>query len=155
MEYKILEKMFAGEKPESVFEVGCANGGLLKDLGVKIVGGIDRHPGDIDKSKTLFSHCAENFILQDITSFPWPINKLYDVVFSVGTLMYIKKPVRVIEEMMKFGSKVILAEPVEGEISRDKHGERYYHDYEGMLKSFRVEILGEIGGKKIFKCNLN
>ena len=150
--YQIIEKMFEGEEFKSVFEVGCANGGLLRDIG-GVVGGIDRHESDLQKSKDLFPDDKDNFILRDLTDVPWPVNRIYDIVFSVGTLMYLENPTPVIKEMMRIGRKVILAEPVSGESITDHHGLRRYHDYEKILKEFgEVEVVGEVNNKTIFKC---
>lgn len=147
MKYEILESMFAGENPQSVFEVGCANGGLLEDLGIKIVGGIDKTTSDIEKAKILFPKCKDNFFVGDIENIPWPVkDKQYDIVFTVGTLMYVENYLPVLKEMLRIGKKVILAEPTEGEVIKDIHGIRYYHEYPG-------EIKGEIVGKTIFICN--
>lgn len=144
MQYKILEKMFKGENPTSVFEVGCANGGFLKDLGVKVVGGIDKHSGDIEKSKSDFPE--GEFLLQDINQLPWNV-KPYDIVFSIGTLMYIENPEPVIKEMLRIGKKVIIAEPLEGESVIDHHGARFYHDY----SKFNMELIGVENHKTIWK----
>ena len=145
MEYKILEEMFKGENPKNVFEVGCANGGLLKDLGIKIVGGIDRHAGDIEKSKKLFPD--GEFLLQNIEDIPWT-DKHYEIIFSVGTLMYIEKIEFVLKEMFRIGDKIIIAEPTKGEITADHHGSRFYHNYEAL----GFNAVGTLGDKTIFKC---
>lgn len=106
--------MFTEETPRSVFEIGCANGGLLKDIkdhypGVK-VGGMDISES-ILKAKETFPDETDNFILRDLND-PWPLpDKSYDIVFSVGVLMYLFDPLPVLKEMLRVAkTKIILAE---------------------------------------------
>lgn len=111
MEYRILEEMFKDENPTSVFEIGCANGGLLKDLKSHypnlVVGGMDISKS-IDECKKEFGN--DNFYWADLND-PWPIaDKSYDVAFSVGVLMYMFDPLSVLREMFRISNKIILAE---------------------------------------------
>jgi SAM-dependent methyltransferase len=118
MEYKILEEMFRDETPTSVFEIGCANGGLLKDLKSHypniVVGGMEISRS-IEECKKEFG--ADNFYKEDIND-PWPIkDKAFDIVFSVGVLMYMTEPMHVLREMLRVGKKIIIAEYHHDEIS--------------------------------------
>lgn len=114
MEYQILEMMLENEKPESVFEIGCSNGGLLKDIRDKYgkikVGGMDVLQS-VNDCKGLFPDCKDNFLMRSITE-PWPIaDKSYDIVFSVGVLMYVFDPIFALKEMLRVAKdKIILAE---------------------------------------------
>lgn len=121
MEYEILEAMFEGENPKSVFEIGVGGGGLLRDVsesygGLKI-GGIDISKVRMEGLKGL----EGEFLLHDLND-PWPVpDNSYDIVFSVGVLMYIFDPVPVVKEMLRVcKDKIILAEYNSTEI--DEHG---------------------------------
>ena len=65
MEYKIIEVMFEGENPKSVFEMGSAAGLFLVDLQKKygdiIVGGNDIRRLDILEAKKNFPKYQYNF----------------------------------------------------------------------------------------------
>ncbi len=106
--------MFQGQKPQSIFEIGCANGGLLKDLvnhyGDIPVGGVDVSVS-IQKAKELFPKYSMNFLRGDLND-PWPIpDNSYDIVFSVGVLMYMFEPLHVLREMYRITKhRIILAE---------------------------------------------
>lgn len=115
MEYKILEKMFEGEKPTSVFEFGCANGGLLKDLAQSfpglVVGGADMNQTDLERAKLLHPQHKDNFLYHNVNDLlPIPSDS-YDIVFGVGILMYVLNPQVAIEEAIRIAKKkVIFAE---------------------------------------------
>lgn len=107
--------MFEGAKPTSVFEFGCANGGLLKDLqqeypGLK-VGGADMNLSDIEKARQNFPEYAHNFILHNVSDkLPIP-DYSYDYVFGVGIFMYLLNPQLALEEAIRISRKgVVLAE---------------------------------------------
>ena len=110
MQFKILEKVFEGESPESVFEIGCGGGGLLKDVaecfGCK-TGGIDISKVRMEATKGM----KGEYIVHDLND-PWPVSdNSYDIAFSVGVLMYIFNPAPVIQEMLRVSKKgIILAE---------------------------------------------
>ena len=113
VEYKILDKMFEGEAPESVFEIGCGGAALLKDIsdhfgGIK-VGGIDISKVRMENAKNIFPDTE--FLIHDLND-PWPVpDNSYDMVFSIGVMMYIFNPVPVIQEMLRVAKKgIILAE---------------------------------------------
>lgn len=115
MEHKILKAMFEGEEPKSIFEVGCASGGLLKDVsdsysGIR-AGGLDICLKDLKEARELFSENRQDFLYHNFYEpFPIPDNE-YDIVFTVGTLMYCFKPIPVLEEMMRIAkNKIIIAE---------------------------------------------
>lgn len=113
MEYKILEKMFEGENPKSVFEIGVGGGGLLKDVsdhfGCTDVGGIDISRVRMQNLTNTFP--GKEFLVHDLND-PWPVpDNSFDIVFSVGVLMYIFEPIPVIQEMLRVAKdKIILAE---------------------------------------------
>ena len=155
MEYPVIIAMFQGEYPKSIFEVGCANGGLLKDVGTDIiVGGMDKHAGDLLRSKKLFPRDADNFFVGDLNDIPWKIkDKQYDVAFSVGTLLYLENPREVLKEMRRIAHKVFIAEPEQGLIETDHHGTRHYHDYMQILRPLggKVKYIGLVASKSIFK----
>lgn len=117
MTYDILKKMFDKESPKSVFEVGCANGGLLKDLDdtfhLEKIGGADIDKNDLIRAKEILPNGL--FLLHDVTKlFPLP-DKSYDIVFCCGVLMYIVNPITTVREMLRVGKKVIIAEPYDNE----------------------------------------
>lgn len=167
MEYKILEEMFRGESPKSVFEIGCANGGLLKDLkdhyqGL-IVGGMETSEC-INKSVDQFG--PTHFYRADIND-PWPIpDKSYDIVFSVGVLMYMFDPIPVLKEMLRVGKKVIIAEPhdpntdlfghlSEGGLSNGKMQSGIVRNYSDLIERMNIPVsvihYESSQGKTIFK----
>lgn len=105
--------MFEGEKPESVFEIGCGGAALLKDVATHFA---CTKTGGIDISKVRMSNAKNvlpdgEFIVHDLND-PWPIaDKSYDIVFSVGVLMYLFDPLPVIKEMLRVAKdKIIVAE---------------------------------------------
>jgi len=167
MGYEIIDEMFTGENPKSVFEVGCSACGLMEDFyknGVK-VGGLDIQGDDI-KMKG-------EFFVQDASD-KWPLkDNSYDIVFSVGTLIYIDKPLKALKEMLRVGKKVILAERnghdnfeehqlIRQKLDNDDNviGEellptvyrQYLHDYERLFKKLKVKyLIREHDGKHIIK----
>ena len=161
MKYSILEVMFEGESPKSVLEIGCANGGLLKDLaetfpGLK-VGGIEI-TDDIKKAQELFPDQADNFIRQDLVE-PWPLeDKSYDIVFSCGVLMYIWEAEKVMKEMFRVGKTVIMAEYhglVEEQLSIvEGWGVGIQRNYVELLNKIGIEdcLIKEAYGKTLIKC---
>ena len=155
MVYPVIIEMFKDENPKSIFEVGCANGGLLRDAGTDIiVGGIDKHEGDLLRSKKLFQRDADNFFVGDLNDIPWKVkDKQYDVAFSVGTLLYLEDPREVLKEMRRIAEKVFIAEPEQGLIEQDHHGKRHFHDYMQILRPLggSVKYVGLVANKSIFK----
>lgn len=171
MEYKILEEMFNNETPASVFEIGCANGGLLRDLRSKYpdirVGGMDISKS-IDQCKSEFG--PDNFYWADLNDTPWPIpDKSYDIVFSVGVLMYMFDPLSVLREMFRISKKVILAEYhhsqvdlcgqlTKGYIEDGKIQTGIIRDYISLFKVMNMPMTltyqESSAGKTIFKAQL-
>ena len=160
--YEIVKKVFEGESPKSIFEVGCAGGALLKDyydFRQIEVGGMDINAEDIKKAKKVFPEYAENFIIHDATQ-KWPIKKKYDICFTIGTLTLIENPISVIEEMLRIGRKIILAEShSEREKTEDvgntRTGYRYrfIRDYEKIFKELNLKPTYSIYlDKTIIKC---
>lgn len=169
MEYKILEKMFEGENPKSVFEIGVGGGGLLKEVSDHF-GGIEM--GGIDISKVRMENLKNlkgEFLLHDLND-PWPVpDNSFDIVFSVGVLMYIFDPGFVLKEMFRVAKeKIILAEYHHSELNKfglltqpfqDAQG-RVHHgiirNYLDILKDIRketsVQIIDSGQGKTIIKC---
>lgn len=173
MEHKILEIMFTEEAPESVFEIGCANGGLLKDLKDNYpnlkVGGMEISESII-KAKELFPEQADNFILRDLND-PWPVpDKSYDIVFSVGVLMYMFDPLPVLKEMLRVAkNKIIIAEYHHQEVGPFGQMTRAYMDngkiYMGIIRNYlslfqllniplSCTIQETNGDKTIIKCTI-
>lgn len=115
MKYPILDEMFKGEKPQSAFEIGCAGGPFLLELrenyGDIKVGGMDISLGDLQSACGKFPQYQDNFLLHNLVETPWPLDdKEYDISFSIGVLMYIFEPEKVINEMLRISRKIILAE---------------------------------------------
>ena len=155
MEYPVIIAMFKNETPKSIFEVGCANGGLLADAYNHmevIVGGLDQHEGDLGRSKARFPRDSENFFVWDMNNIPWPVkDKQYDIAFTVGTLLYTENPQEVLKEMKRIAHRVFIAEPEEGNIYKDHHGTRHYHAYKQLLEG-EVEDVGLVATKRVYKC---
>ena len=165
MHYEIIEKMFKGENPSSVLEVGCAVGGLMKDLcndrGDLRVGGFDIHAGDIKGAKELFPKYADNFFIHDAFD-PWPIpDNSYDIVFTVGFFTILERPPHTIEfairEMLRVcKDKIILAEDhntVENTWQTDDFC-RAIRDYQKIFDGMGLSITIEqaIFDKAVIKC---
>lgn len=109
----ILKHMLQDQNFNSVFEIGVASGGQLKDLPDSVdKGGIDTDEKDLAIIKKLFPNDADNFILHDAWDKPWPIaSKKYDIAFAIGFFSLIDKdPIPVIKEMFRISKKIILAE---------------------------------------------
>jgi predicted SAM-dependent methyltransferase len=73
-------------KPESVLEIGCARGYILKrleDAGIRTMG--------LEVSDACLGMRATDCVKQwDITQFPWPVpDKAFDLCFSISTLEHI------------------------------------------------------------------
>lgn len=123
--HEIIEKIFEGENPKSVFEIGCAGGPFLEQLrehyGNIEVGGMDITSNDLFSAVQKFPQYSQNFIRYNLVETPWPIaDTKYDIVFSVGVLMYIFEPEKVIRECLRIGKKFILAEFHNGNL--DEYG---------------------------------
>ena len=177
MEYPTMKLMFENENPISVFEVGCANGGLLKDITLKYpnieVGGLDTNLSDLVRAKSLFPKYTENFILGDIRYTEIP--KHYNIIFTCGTLMMIATNILpLIEKMRKSSRAVFIAEMhddiqdewgtntdlVEGDIKLSKDSDngstintRITRNYKKVFEKLGIpfEHLGHVAGKDIFK----
>lgn len=173
MEFPILEKMFDGENPDSVFEIGCANGGLLADIKTKYpnlkVAGMDISRS-IEGSKERFPEYAHCFFTGDINE-PWLVKeKSVDIVFSVGVLMYQFDPILALQEMFRVAKdKVILAEYHHPAISAfGQLTEPYFggnkiqmgiiRNYIPILKNLNIPmdifVMDSGEGKTIIKCKI-
>ena len=154
MKYPILEKLFEGENPENIFEVGCGVGGFLKDYVESIknvpVGGIELNPIDLAQAKENFPDYKDNFYVWDALKPNWPVSdKKYDIVFSIGTLILMPYPEVAIGEMLRIGKKVILAELQNhnesyGVINGNyDYGYQYRcaHDYHKQFDRFGVKVV--------------
>ena len=173
MEFKILEEAFKGEEFDSIFEIGCANGGLLADIRKEypnaVVGGMDISRS-IQGSKDRFPDCSDKFVQGDITE-EWPYaDKSYDIVFSVGVLMYIFDPLKVIREMCRVAKKKLIlieyhhiavgpcGQLVQGYIEGDKMQTGIIRNYMALFQILKIPM--EINfietniGKTIIKCTL-
>lgn len=138
--YPVIDQIFKDEKPESIFEIGCASGKLLQYArslyGDIKVGGLDILGTGIKEAKELFPEQADNFILHNIYE-PWPIeDSSYDIVFSVSTLMYLYNPREPIREMMRVAKKKIIV----SEYHSDQTDE-----WGGLLKYMNPEGTGYAG----------
>lgn len=171
--HPIVDAIFEGENPKSIFEIGCAGGRLFSgyfdkrtrlnsttDTGYDhtrlIVGGIEIHPENIEVAREIYPEYAHNFIAQDASE-PWPLaDKSYDIVFSLGCLLLIPDPYPVIKEALRVGKKVILAEFQDddaddfgvnrGPEPTEAHGQRIYRDYRKVFKKLGLT-------PTITKCN--
>lgn len=165
MQFKVLEEMFKGENPESIFEIGCGGAGLLKDVsdhygGIR-VGGIDTSKVRMENSKNLFPDIQ--FIVHDLND-PWPVpDNSFDIVFSVCTLGYIFNPFPVVQEMFRVArDKVILAEYHSNNtdeygfllkaIMPDRTETLIARDYRKLLKDKNLQFFNSESGKTIIKC---
>lgn len=115
MKYQIVEKVFEGENPKSIFEVGCANGMLLEDYALEhevIVGGLEISAPSIQNCKERFKTYKDNFYTGD-AQLPFLIpDNSFDIVYTIGTLILIPNPFPTIKEMLRIAKvKIILAEP--------------------------------------------
>jgi len=171
MEYKILEEMFMEETPSSVFEIGCANGSFLTDLKTNypslVVGGMDIS-NSIEVCKKQFD--AMHFYREDLNDCPWPIaDKSYDIVFSIGVLMYMFEPLSILREMLRIGKRVIIAEfhsphidlcgqLTKGYIQNGKIQTGIIRDYLSLFKTLNMPVsvsyYESTQGKTIFKIEL-
>lgn len=162
MEYKILEKMFEGETPESVFEIGVGGGGLLKDIsdsyGGLRVGGVDISKVRMANLKNIFPN--QEFLVHDLND-PWPVpDNSYDIVFSVGVLMYIFDPIPVVKEMFRVSKhKVIITEFHHGELDQFGVLTKPFRDktqtYHGIIRNY-IDVIrgaGYLGDITIFQSN--
>lgn len=166
MEYKygIIGEMFKGESPTSVFEVGCANGGLLADIGVERVGGLDINATDLNTACELFPGQEKNFINHNFNE-PFPLeDNSWDIVIAVGTLMYCFHPIPLVKEMLRVAKdKVIIADYHFEDV--DQYGVLGKYEFEGrteiaIARNYRelfkeigvtVEIIQTVWGKWIIK----
>lgn len=160
MKYEIVEKVFERENPKSIFEVGCANGSLLKDYydtRKVIVGGLDINP--VQNAKETFPEYANNFIQFNATQDNWPIpDNSYDIVFTIGTLILIENPLPIIKEMLRIAKdKIILAES-HSEIEKIENtgGDRQYYRYR-YIRDYKKLLPNAIitpgdSSKHIIKC---
>lgn len=162
--------MFKGESPKSVFEIGVGGGGLLKDVsdhygGLK-VGGIDISKVRMQNLKNNFP--GQEFLLHDLND-PWPVpDKSYDIVFSVGVLMYIFDPIPILREMFRVAKdKVIITEyhddslDMFGQLTGPfKEGDKIHQgikrNYIALLKELgfdiEVQIISRGSDKTTIKC---
>lgn len=179
MGYEIIFRMFEGETPQSIFEVGVSGGILFKEYcevnSIKKVGGMD-----IDKRAKFPENFPDSeFILWDAKKIPWPMkDNAYDIVFTVGTLLLIPNPYPVIKEMLRVcKDKIIFAENQDDKqddygIANDSQKSEYYkmeehttqpdnvylwrisRDYKKVFDKLgkKYEIVEGCDGKTIFKC---
>jgi ubiquinone/menaquinone biosynthesis C-methylase UbiE len=114
MAFEIVDRMFKGENPSSIFEVGVCAGSLFKPYHEErkglIVGGVDIHP--VTTAKEVYPECADNFYQFDVTEGNWPISdNSYDIVFTIGTLLTMPNPFPTLKEMLRIAKdKIIIAE---------------------------------------------
>lgn len=163
MKDEILNKIFEGLTPESVFEVGCSDGALLEQIGnhfgaIKL-GGIDKNREDMDKTNSRLAKWQRELYHGDVRNVPWPVpSKGFDVVFTLGLLMYVRNPLSVIQEMLHLAKNtVILVEPIYTEsgfitdtatgLPFDSYGERFNHDYLAALTGAGIQAKS----RKMFK----
>lgn len=162
--------MFKDETPKSIFEIGCANGGLLKDLTEHYpdlkVGGVDISESVL-KARETFPLQAENFLIRDISD-PWPQeDQSWDIIFSVGVLMYSFDPLPALREMFRVGKKVVLAEYHHSAVGLGQMTQVYVdngkihmgiiRNYISLLKLLQIPLnctFQESGDKTIIKCEI-
>lgn len=161
MVYEVVEKMFEGENPKSIFEVGCANGSLFKDYADRNklkVGGLDIFP--VNGARVQYPEYADNFIQFDAMQDNWPIlDNSYDIVFTVGTFTILKDYIITIKEMLRIcKDKIILAE-VHNETEREEntgggYNCRYTRNYKKVFEDMglKADIVAVVQGKTIIKC---
>lgn len=179
MGYEIIDRMFEGEHPKSIFEIGVANGFLLKEYcmvnNIPSVNGMDIK---LFEGFTL-NYPEGQFFLHDVKQVPWPVpDNSYDIVCDIGTLLLIPNPYPVIKEMLRIcKDKIILAENqdekqddyglahntqkneyVQMEQSTpqdiDFYAWRISRDYKKVFKKLgkTIEVIGKVSDKTIFKC---
>lgn len=171
MSYKVIDLIFEGEKPESIFEIGCASGKLLEYAqslyGDIKVGGLDISVQGLKEAKETFPKYADNFILHNIND-PWPIpDNSYDIVFSVSVLMYLCNPKESIREMMRVvKNKIIVSEyhsdetdewggllKYQNEEKTEFSGSGIYRNYMKLFKGMGYEPKFKVQGlKSIIEC---
>lgn len=168
----ILEFMFKDLKPTSVLELGVGTGGFLTDIkkhmpSVVRFGGIDTSR-DIEETKAKFPEQKENFIYHNLYE-RWPLeDKSYDVVYTVGVLMYILNPELVIREALRVAKDyVIFAEPqclwmsAFGDIKKFENNNT--KNTYGIVRNYRPILQGmgrtyeesDMGSKTIMKIKTN
>ncbi len=171
--------MFKDEHPKSIFEIGCANGGLLHDLysyywneitWSEIQVGGNEISNCIHQCHQQFPHQKFNFYKETVIESWSTPSKSYDIVFSVGVLMYLCDPLSALREMFRVAKdKVILAEyhdeeqDIYGQImagSIDEKGRMHTgiaRNYEELLKLIDVPMevsTSMFEGKTIIKCKI-
>ena len=165
MKNEILNKMFEGITPKSIFEVGYSDGVLLEDignhLGNVLLGGIEINEKDATAADKRLKKWERTLFKGDARSVPWPIpEKTFDVAFTVGLLMYVRNPLSVIQEMLHVArARVVLAEPIYTEsgnivdtatgIPFDSYGERFNHDYLAQMTGAGIVPERKFFGDKI------
>lgn len=139
--HPIVENVFKGEDPKSIFEVGCGTGALFKpyidEQGERIVGGIDIDPRNIEAAVKIYPKYADNFVLHDINREPWPVeSKSYDIVFSIGTLIMLPDPFPAMREMIRIAKKAIIVAEYHDPL-KDEYGDSPTPYIPGQLYSVR------------------
>lgn len=155
----MIDKMFLGEKYDSLFEVGCSSGYYLESA--ERVGGIDIHQENVRTCQGRYPENADNFHIQDARNAPWDFpDKSFDIVFTVGTLLLMKDAVPVVKEMVRIAKKaIIIAEPhseVETIEGHERDTNRVTRNYIELFKSLGLnpEVKGEALTKTVIKCTL-
>ncbi len=167
MLHPIVEAVFKGQSPKSIFEVGCAGGMLFKEYYDSkpelVVGGIDITKSDIELAKQNYPDHASNFIHWDATKVPWPVaDKSYDIVFTIGTLLMVPECVPIIKEMMRIGKKVIMAEFHDSSLTKtvvervdnkeNYYSYRFYRNYEKVFADLGIKVtIEKVADKWIIK----
>lgn len=163
MKDEILNTIFEGLKPESVFEVGCSDGALLEQIGTHYgdirLGGIEKDREAVEKAANRLQKWKPELYHGDVRNLIWPMEpKSFDIVFTLGLLMYVQKPLAVIQEMLHLKKEtVIFVEPIYTEsgiindpntgLPLDSYGYRFNHDYIAELKSGGIQLKN----RKFFK----
>jgi ubiquinone/menaquinone biosynthesis C-methylase UbiE len=133
-------------KPESILEIGCGYGRILKliseKLEIKKLVGVDFSSKMLSKGKEYLNFCPEiDLILADATKkLPFSDNE-FDLVFSSQVLMEISphKVNRAIEEMLRVTKKYLII------IENNNRGPRSFsHNYKKIIQNQKCQIIKSI-----------
>lgn len=140
MEYPIINEMLNGQKPQTMFELGCSQGTLVADFARRngvIVDGLDFEESYRERFKQV--HPQGDFYTWDARRTPWPVKKHYDIAIAVGFFTLVSgNPIPMLKEMIRIADKVILAEWHVDAPSADMEVKETWTEIESTPFPFRV-----------------